>query len=521
MPSIEAIVERVEPLTRQSVNGLALERFARLPDLMAIPVVENDRVVGLVERDAFLLRLADPLGHAKFGGRPVEQIMDAEPAVVDARVEIGLLCDTFLAGGAGSLARAFVVTRDGLYWGVGTGLDLLKALHAEQSSSEPSIELREAAEARSRLVGLMGRDLTAAAEGVATVADLLSRQQLPASARVHVQSLADAAATMKTTIDGAIDLTRADAEQLALSPEPTPVRALMDDIQGQWADRAQRQGLTLLTRYDGDTELAAQIDAERLIQVFDALIGSAVAATRDGVVEAGLKAWAQGESIRIEARVRDSGPRIDDFNAAFDLDAERGAGVRLALARSLVQLMGGTIWAENNSGRGATYAFDLTAPRATQAAPADTNVAAIAGLGMEAQPHILIVDDNATNRVVAQALCEMFGCTSETAEDGLDALDADQARPFDLILMDIKMPRMDGVAATQAIRALDGPASGLPIIALTANADPDDARRYVDIGMACVVEKPIKPERLRLAMNTALGAGEAAAKGATNVRSVA
>ena len=79
----------------------------------------------------------------------------------------------------------------------------------------------------------------------------------------------------------------------------------------------------------------------------------------------------------------------------------------------------------------------------------------------------------------------------------------------------------DQDADTQAIRALDGPASGLPIIALTANADPDDARRYVDIGMACVVEKPIKPERLRLAMNTALGAGEAAAKGATNVRSVA
>jgi CheY-like chemotaxis protein len=114
------------------------------------------------------------------------------------------------------------------------------------------------------------------------------------------------------------------------------------------------------------------------------------------------------------------------------------------------------------------------------------------------------VDDNATNRVVAQALCEMFGCTSETAEDGVEALEAVQERRFDLVLMDIKMPRMDGVQATMAIRALDGPANALPIVALTANADPDDARKYLEIGMAAVVEKPIKPERLRMAMNLAL-----------------
>ena len=103
-----------------------------------------------------------------------------------------------------------------------------------------------------------------------------------------------------------------------------------------------------------------------------------------------------------------------------------------------------------------------------------------------------------------QALCEMFGCSSETAEDGVEALEAVQNHRFDLILMDIKMPRMDGVQATQAIRALTGPARDIPIVALTANADPDDAKKYLAIGMAAVVEKPIKPERLRMAMLLAL-----------------
>ncbi|MDQ1152994.1 CheY-like chemotaxis protein [Brevundimonas sp. SORGH_AS 993] len=86
-----------------------------------------------------------------------------------------------------------------------------------------------------------------------------------------------------------------------------------------------------------------------------------------------------------------------------------------------------------------------------------------------------------------------------------------QESRYDLILMDIKMPRMDGVQATQAIRALDGAVSRIPIVALTANADPDDAKHYLSIGMAAVVEKPIKPERLRMAMNAALAQAEAEA----------
>ncbi len=179
--------------------------------------------------------------------------------------------------------------------------------------------------------------------------------------------------------------------------------------------------------------------------------------------------------------------------------------------------MDGRIWAENNTGRGATFAFDLSAPIAFIERDEPTNVADLDSLHLQARPHVLIADDNATNRVVAQALCEMFGCTSETVEDGQEAVEAVQSRPFDLILMDIKMPRLDGVGATRAIRALDGPQRDIPIIALTANADPDDAKAYLAAGMAAVVEKPIKPERLRLAMNTALEPANAAPARARDV----
>ena len=120
--------------------------------------------------------------------------------------------------------------------------------------------------------------------------------------------------------------------------------------------------------------------------------------------------------------------------------------------------------------------------------------------------HVLVVDDNATNRMVAEALCEMFDYTSECAVDGAEAVEAARTGRFDLILMDIRMPIMDGVEATRAIRALPGAAGATPIIALTANADPADVETYLAAGMHSVVEKPLKPEKLLEAIGSALSA---------------
>jgi len=117
---------------------------------------------------------------------------------------------------------------------------------------------------------------------------------------------------------------------------------------------------------------------------------------------------------------------------------------------------------------------------------------------------VLVVDDNATNRMVAEALCEMFDYTSECVVDGLEAVEAARTGRFDLILMDIRMPNMDGVEATRAIRKLPGAAGSVPIIALTANADPEDAKEYLAVGMHSVVEKPLKPEKLLEAISLAL-----------------
>ena len=523
MPTIEVLTERAEPISAQTPGIDVYSRFEGEPDTLVIPVVEDGRPIGLIERNAFLLKIAGPFGHAQYANRPILHLMDPEPAVVEAGVSIDAFCDVLLKGGPSALMRGFIVTREGRYHGVGTAVSLLQAVNELQRQqnlelvdqtrvlADTRTQALASARAKSQFLTIMSHELRTPMNGVLAVAELLRRQPLNAQAQAHITTIVESSETLLRILQDALDLSRAEAGELELHPQATPLRALMDDVQAAWAPRASQDNVTLMVSYEGDTELAAVVDGARITQLFNNLIGNALHFARNGVVEAGLKAVAVGDTIRLEARVRDDGAgieaeRVDAIFEPFVHDsANNGAGLGLAICRQIVDRMGGRIWAENNPGRGATFAFDLEVERTQVEAAAPTNVETLGGdADMGSHPHILIVDDNATNRVVAQALCEMFGCTSETAEDGVEAVEAVQERRFDLILMDIKMPRMDGVQATAAIRALTGPARSIPIVALTANADPDDAKKYLAIGMAAVVEKPIKPERLRMAMNLAI-----------------
>jgi signal transduction histidine kinase/FixJ family two-component response regulator len=533
MPTIEALTERAEAVTSQTLGSDVFARFEREPDTLVIPVVDNDQPVGLVERNVFLMKIAGRFGHACYANRPIRYVMDTEPAVVEAGVSIDSFCDVLLKSGPGALMRGFIVTRSGRYHGVGTAVSLLQSVNDMQRRQNAALaeEARElsdtrtqalvSARAKSQFLAIMSHELRTPMNGVLAVAELLRRQPLNSQAHAHVTTIVESSESVLRILQDALDLSRAEAGELDLHPEATPLLALMDEVQAVWAPRASEDNVTLMVSYEGDTELAAVIDGVRVKQVFNNLIGNALKFARNGVVEAGLKAVATGDRIRLEARVRDDGAgvdpdRVDDiFEPFVHGSGPDGAGLGLAICRQIVDRMNGRIWAENNAGRGATFAFDIDVERTQAAAAPASNVETLGGGDLASHPHILIVDDNATNRVVAQALCEMFGCTSETAEDGVEALEAVRERRFDLVLMDIKMPRMDGVQATQAIRALDGPVGDIPIVALTANADPEDAKKYIASGMAAVVEKPIKPERLRMAMNMALE--QAAAAAATQV----
>ena len=348
-------------------------------------------------------------------------------------------------------------------------------------------------------------DIRQQMDGVLALAEQLARQRLTPDAQACVSGVAEAAQGVRKLLDAALDLRAVTNSDMTSNPAPLQLRDVVDEVQARWQPAAAMSGVTLLVSYDGDRDACAMADGARLLQVFDGFVGEAVAGARRGAVEASLRACVEPDgSVRLEGRVRgarDAAWEAQDMESRVrELDSRFGLQVALGvmLARRLVKGLGGTMRTEGNASASETVVFEFLLP-ATLETPAEA----------PAEParsaHILVVDDNATNRMVAQALCEMFDCTCESATDGVEAVEAARGGRFDLILMDIKMPNMDGVAATRAIRALSGPVSGVPIIALTANADPDDAEGYLAAGMNGVVEKPMKPEHLLAALQHALG----------------
>jgi CheY-like chemotaxis protein len=352
-------------------------------------------------------------------------------------------------------------------------------------------------------------DICQQMDGVLALTEQLQRQRLSPDSEACVSGVAEAAEGVRRLLESAITLRKLTLNGLTLEPAPLRLRELVDEVHSRWEPAAAASGVTLLVSYDGDPDACALGDRKRLLQVFDGFVGEAVAGMRRGAVEASVRTSVGPEGVRLEGRVRgaknpgwdtqDLEARVRDIESRFGLEVAIGA----VLARQVISGLSGSIRSEGLGGASETVVFDLLLPEASEH-PAEEPQAA------ERSAHVLVVDDNATNRMVAQALCEMFDCTCESANDGAEAVEAARGGRFDLILMDIKMPVMDGVAATRAIRALGGPASLVPIIALTANAEPEDAEGYLNAGMNGVVEKPMKPEHLLAALQAALGETEAA-----------
>lgn len=347
-------------------------------------------------------------------------------------------------------------------------------------------------------------DIRQRMDGILALSEQLARQHLTPDALACVSGVSEAAGGVRRMLDAALDLKALTAQGLTLNPEPLRLRELVDEVHARWQPTAAMSGVVLLISYDGDPDACGMADRERLLQVFGGFVGEAVAGMRRGAVEASVRVATKPDGLHLEGRVRgardpvweakDLEARVRDIDTHFGLEVAIG----VMLARSVVAGLGGTLRNEGARGVSDTVVFNFVIPAAAEL-PAPEQHAA------ERSAHILVVDDNATNRMVAQALCEMFDCTCESVNDGAEALEVARGGRFDLILMDIKMPVMDGVAATRAIRALPGFAGGVPIIALTANVEPEDAAEYLAAGMNGVVEKPMKPEHLLAALRQALG----------------
>lgn len=521
------LADPVSPIRPDTQGERVYERFQAEPDILAIAVVDEEgRPVGMVERNAFFVAMAAHYGRALYALRPIALLMNRSPLVVEGDVTVADFCGQALAERASELLQGFIVTNGGRYAGVGSALSLLQATseanrrHAEEMTQiadtlgRAEAQAQAALSAKSQFLAVMSHEIRTPLNGVLAIADILERKLAQPELAPYVHTIQDSGQTLLRLLTDALDLSRAEAGRLDLNEEPFHLAGLLDDVASLWTARADAKGIGLAFSYEGLEGQWALGDAVRIKQIFNNLISNALKFTERGGVEVVLTCLRQDMLLDVEGQVRDTGSGVPAdrlaqiFQPFSQTEAgvrEGGAGLGLSICQQLVEQMGGEIAARRNTGPGSTFVFRIPlydvpasgpgpAPRAAETVAERRNI------------RILIADDNATNRLVASTLCEMFGAEAHAVEDGEAAVEAAAAGGFDLILMDIKMPRLDGVAAARRIRTEGGPAADIPIIALTANADPWDAATYMAQGMDAVVEKPIKAERLYETMRRLLDA---------------
>ena len=363
-------------------------------------------------------------------------------------------------------------------------------------------------QAKSSFLALMSHELRTPMTGVLGMARALELERLSSRQTQQVRILRRSGEGLLTLLNDILDLSKVEAGKLDLESLPFDLAAEVEQVGEHWSQAAEAKGLLLTCVLEPAAPTWLLGDPTRLRQIMMNLLSNALKFTEAGEVRLAVRVADDADGVaRLKIAVSDTGAgmsaadqaRLFDAFAQADASVARrfgGSGLGLAICRRLARMMGGDIAVDSRKGLGSTFTVDLRLPRCEPAPkPADTT----ASLDLTGC-RVLIVDDNATNRIVAQTLLEAFGCAVTTAEDGFDALARLRIQRFDAVLMDIHMPRMDGPAALAAIRAGESGDPAVPVVALTADVMTASVRSLKALGFDGVQPKPIDPEGLVAAL---------------------
>ena len=367
------------------------------------------------------------------------------------------------------------------------------------------VELEAASRAKSAFLATMSHEIRTPMNGVLGLTEVLLSGPLDVETREKLGLVRESGHTLVALINDILDYSKFEAGKLTVTPTDFDLRGLVDEVTALHRAPAQLKGVGLVLAFEGALPKTVRGDGLRLRQVVSNLVSNAVKFTERGEVRV-VVTLASAEPLRVRFSVADTGIGIassaverlfSPFEQAESSTTRRfgGTGLGLALSRNLVRLMGGDITVESVEGVGSRFWFEV---------PLEVGMAALAPGAPEVTPAgersrlpVLVVDDNPINLKVACSLVEKAGYRTEVAENGAQALELVQGQTFLLVLMDCHMPVMDGFAATERIRGLDGDVSMTPIVALTASAMPEELEACKRAGMNECLTKPVSLAALK------------------------
>lgn len=369
-----------------------------------------------------------------------------------------------------------------------------------------------ASTAKSNFLATMSHELRTPMTAVLGITDLLLAENLPPSQTEKVERIAKSGHLLLSLLNDLLDFSKIEAGRLTLEHIPFSLNELIGEARDLMAPLAAEKNLKFEIDCAPDMVDALIGDPTCLRQVVMNLLGNAIKFTRHGHVSVRVSQRATPkDSITLHIQVIDTGIGIAPEQQAelFEpfAQADRGisrrfggTGLGLTISRKLVELMGGEIAVWSRAGDGATFSVTVPVDRdyGTNGARPQTRKSPVASTP---PMKVLVTDDNETTRYLLKEMLERWGHTVRLAEDGTVALQAVEDEPFDMILMDMQMPVLDGVGATRAIRAYPGAAARIPILALTADVVPANRVVYLEAGADALVAKPVNWGELAAAMH--------------------
>ncbi|MFN3955880.1 MAG: PAS domain S-box protein [Pararhodobacter sp.] len=390
------------------------------------------------------------------------------------------------------------------YRGVGSNVTALVA----------ATERAEAAnQAKSRFLANMSHELRTPLTGVLGMAELLGERVTDPGQRRMLETIRDSGEGLLNILNDILDLAKIEAGKLDIAEQAYVPLDLAQRVEGLFVNRAESKGLALSVMSAAACAQPRTGDPHRILQIMNNLVGNAIKFTDTGGINVELSF---PQSDRFQITVRDSGigmsteqcARVfEEFEQAEGSTARRfgGTGLGLSITRRLVELMGGEITLESKLGKGTTVIVQLPAAPTVIEAPSPSPPPAPAPARSElAKMRVLVADDNLTNRRILGAMLGGLEVSVTMVEDGRAALNAYKPGAFDLLLLDISMPVLDGVAALAAIREIEARHGAMPTpaLAVTANAMQHQVESYLEAGFAGHVAKPFRKATLAEAIET-------------------
>lgn len=375
-------------------------------------------------------------------------------------------------------------------------------------------EARAADKAKSSFLANMSHEIRTPMNGVIGFTELaLAEERDPAQKR-RLQMIADSSNAMLRLLNDLLDFAKIEAKQMAIVREPTDLRHTLRSCQRLMEPVATVQNLSLKLDIDPELPSSVHLDKMRLRQIVLNLLGNALKFTEAGEISlsASVNRRRSDHSDRIFITVRDTGigipaDRLESifgkFTQADDTTARRygGTGLGLPISAELAELMGGELRADSEPGKGSAFTLSLPLEESTETPGTIIAADQVEECRHETRLRILVAEDNPINQELTIAMVEKAGHDCDLARDGQEAVDAvlnasRQRRAYDMVLMDMQMPVMDGLQASRSIRDAGFDAEALPILAVTANAYSDDIRRCEDAGMQAHLAKPLRFKEL-------------------------